>query len=181
MSTPPIGYADLIQIVELLRASSQFSEFKLKSGEFELEVRRGPAASEAGAGAAPAATAVATGSAGMAAAPALPAAPAAPAVSATPATPAPPARPAAAARYSERAWRLTAPMLGTFYCAPEPGAAPFVRPGQPVRAGDTVCIIEVMKLMNTLAAGEDGVVVDVLVEDGQAVEYGQLLMVIEPH
>ena len=75
---------------------------------------------------------------------------------------------------------VTAPMVGTFYRASEPGAEPFVKVGSRVQANDTVCIIEVMKLMNALGAEAAGVVVDVLVADGQTVEYGQPLIVIDP-
>jgi acetyl-CoA carboxylase biotin carboxyl carrier protein len=166
-----VGYADLVHIIELLRASSQFSEFRLKAGELELEVRRGPA------GAAPQAAAAVP-----LAAPAPVAPQPAPAAAAAPAPVPPPATPATpgARTHSARAVQVKAPMVGTFYAAPEPGAEPFVRPGQSVGAGDTVCIIEVMKLMNTLPAGCEGVVAEILVEDGQPVEYGQTIMVIEP-
>ncbi len=73
---------------------------------------------------------------------------------------------------------LKSPMVGTFYRAPSPGAKPFVDVGQSVRKGDTVCIIEAMKLMNEIEADESGVVKAILVENGQPVEYGHALMVI---
>lgn len=76
---------------------------------------------------------------------------------------------------------IKAPMVGTFYSAPEPGAQPFVKVGSKVHFNDTVCIIEVMKLMNALAADASGEVVDVLVADGETVEYGQPLVVIKPN
>lgn len=76
---------------------------------------------------------------------------------------------------------VKAPMVGTFYRCPQPGAPPFVEVGQRVKKGDTVCLIEVMKLFNTIEAGQDGVVVDILVEDGQPIEYGQHLIVIDPN
>jgi acetyl-CoA carboxylase biotin carboxyl carrier protein len=69
-------------------------------------------------------------------------------------------------------------MVGTFYRAPEPGAHPFVEVGQRVEADTVVCIIEVMKLMNSIPAGCAGVVTHILVEDAQPVEYGQVLVVI---
>jgi acetyl-CoA carboxylase biotin carboxyl carrier protein len=69
-------------------------------------------------------------------------------------------------------------MVGTFYRASAPGAKPFVEPGQAVKAGDVVCIIEAMKLLNEIEADHDGVVTDILVENGQPVEYGQPLMVL---
>lgn len=72
-------------------------------------------------------------------------------------------------------------MVGIFYCAPEPGATPFVNVGQRATADMTVCIIEVMKLMNSIQAGSSGVVTHVLVKDGEAVEFGQALLVIDPN
>lgn len=74
---------------------------------------------------------------------------------------------------------VTAPMVGTFYIAPSPGAKPFVDVGKRVQAGDTLCIIEAMKILNQIEADVDGVVSDVLVENGQPVEFGQPLFVIE--
>ncbi len=75
---------------------------------------------------------------------------------------------------------VTAPMVGIFYLAPTPGAAPFVEVGSTVEPGTQVCIIEVMKLMNSIAAGCDGTVTHVLVNDAEAVDAGQLLIVIDP-
>ena len=69
-------------------------------------------------------------------------------------------------------------MVGTFYRAPEPGAAPFVVPGVRVEPATIVCIIEVMKLMNSVAAGVSGVVTQVFVENAQMVEHGQPLLAI---
>jgi acetyl-CoA carboxylase biotin carboxyl carrier protein len=71
-------------------------------------------------------------------------------------------------------------MVGTFYRASEPNAAPFVEAGAMVEADTTVCIIEVMKLMNSIAAGAAGVVTHILVEDGAPVEFGQPIIVIAP-
>ena len=70
------------------------------------------------------------------------------------------------------------PMVGTFYRAPTPGAKAFVEVGQTVNAGDTVCIIEAMKLLNEIEADRSGVITAILVENGQPVEYGHPLMVI---
>lgn len=75
---------------------------------------------------------------------------------------------------------VRAPMVGTFYRAPAPGAAPYVSVGQQVEAGSTVCIIEVMKLMNTIEAGVRGVVREILVENACPVQHGEVLFVIEP-
>jgi len=74
--------------------------------------------------------------------------------------------------------RIRSPILGTFYRAPKPGAPPFVEEGQKVNADDTVCIIEVMKLFNTVKAGVQGRIAKVLVGDGEMVEYQQTLFLI---
>lgn len=73
---------------------------------------------------------------------------------------------------------LKSPMVGTFYRASAPDAKPFVDVGQAVKAADTVCIIEAMKLLNEIEAGAEGVIKEILVANGQPVEYGQPLMVI---
>ncbi len=69
-------------------------------------------------------------------------------------------------------------MVGTVYLAPEPGAKPFVEVGQAVEAGTQLCIVEVMKLMNAVTAGRNGVVSEILVGDAEPVEFGQPLFVI---
>lgn len=74
---------------------------------------------------------------------------------------------------------VKSPMVGTFYRSASPGANPFVEIGQTVKVGDTLCIIEAMKLMNEIEADKSGVVKAALVESGQAVEYGQALFIIE--
>ena len=73
---------------------------------------------------------------------------------------------------------LKSPMVGTYYRAPSPGAKAFVEVGQTVNEGDTVCIIEAMKLLNEIEADRSGVIKAILVENGQPVEYGHPLMVI---
>ena len=84
----------------------------------------------------------------------------------------PPAAPAAEGHV------VKAPMVGTFYRAASPGSASFVEVGDAVQAGDPLCIIEAMKLMNEIEADQAGVVKAILVENGQAVEYGQPLVII---
>jgi acetyl-CoA carboxylase biotin carboxyl carrier protein len=74
---------------------------------------------------------------------------------------------------------LKSPMVGTFYRAGSPGAEPFVEVGDEVKVGQTVCIIEAMKLMNEIECDKDGVVKAILIENGQPVEYGEPLLVIE--
>ncbi|MDQ3796977.1 MAG: acetyl-CoA carboxylase biotin carboxyl carrier protein, partial [Pseudomonadota bacterium] len=73
----------------------------------------------------------------------------------------------------------TSPMVGTFYRAPSPGTKPFVDIGQHVEVGDTLCIIEAMKMLNQIEADRAGVIAAVLVENGQPVEFGQTLFIIE--
>ena len=86
---------------------------------------------------------------------------------------------AAAAAPAEHPGAVTSPMVGTAYCAPEPGAAPFVKVGDTVRQGQTLLIIEAMKVMNPVAAPRAGTVTEILVRDSQPVEYGEVLLVIE--
>jgi acetyl-CoA carboxylase biotin carboxyl carrier protein len=76
--------------------------------------------------------------------------------------------------------RVEAPMVGTFYRSAQPGAAPFVEEGQPVGAGQTLCILEAMKLMNEVKADVEGVVRAIHVENAAPVEFGQLLFELEP-
>ncbi|QQB35799.1 acetyl-CoA carboxylase biotin carboxyl carrier protein [Achromobacter deleyi] len=73
---------------------------------------------------------------------------------------------------------VKAPMVGTFYRSPNPGAAPFIDVGQSVKEGDPLCIIEAMKLLNEIEADKSGVIKEILVENGEPVEYGQPLFVI---
>jgi len=76
---------------------------------------------------------------------------------------------------------IKSPMVGTFYAAPEPGAEPYVKTGTRVTSGATVCIIEAMKIMNEIEAEFGGVVREVLVDDAQPVEFGQVLFRVDPH
>ena len=109
---------------------------------------------------------------------------AAPVAVAPPPTPTPAAVAEAAAPAPEVAEEITghtvkSPMVGTFYRAPSPGAKPFVETGQQVAVGDTLCIIEAMKLLNQIEADRAGTIKAILGENGQPVEYGQPLFVIE--
>ncbi|WP_027794361.1 acetyl-CoA carboxylase biotin carboxyl carrier protein [Paraburkholderia acidipaludis] len=88
------------------------------------------------------------------------------------------AAPAAAAPAVPQGHVVTSPMVGTFYRAPSPGADPFVQVGDTVKEGQTLCIIEAMKLLNEIESDVAGVVKEILVDNGQAVEYGQPLYVI---
>jgi acetyl-CoA carboxylase biotin carboxyl carrier protein len=115
---------------------------------------------------------------GAPAAPApVPAAVAAPAPAA--AAPAPAEAAPAPAEPDEEGFLVTAPMVGTFYAASSPGAAPYVQVGDRVNEGDTLCIIEAMKMMNQIEADVSGVVKSIRVQNGEPVEYGQTLIVID--
>lgn len=107
---------------------------------------------------------------------AWPAAPAAPAAApAAPAAVAEPAAPAAPAPVASGAIEVCAPMVGVFYVAPSPGAEPFVHVGSKVKKGETLCILEAMKLMNEVVAECDGEIAEICASDGDLVEYGRVL------
>jgi acetyl-CoA carboxylase biotin carboxyl carrier protein len=148
LARKPFDFQDVLQLVELIKSSATFSELRIRSGDLEIDLRRGPASSVSASGSS------------VAAAPIGP----------------PPQKRASAAR--EGVTIVTAPMVGTVYHAPEPGATPFVKVGQQIAAGDRLCIIEVMKLMNAIRAERAGTVVEILVDDAQAVAFGQELFVI---
>ena len=92
--------------------------------------------------------------------------------------PAPPSAPVEE-RVPPSGFEIEAPMVGTMYRAPSPGAPPFVEVGSRISAGDVVCIIEAMKILNQIESEVSGVVQEILVENGQAVEFGQTLMIVE--
>lgn len=165
-----LTYEDLLEIVELIKSSAQFSEFHLKVGDIEVDLRR---RAEPGAAQPPAAQALRaavqrSGHVGGGE------------VSMEPVAPAPERRSAPAQDWPEGSVVVRSPMVGSFYRAPEPGAPAFVQVGQHVSPETTVCIIEVMKLMNSIPAGAGGVVTHILVEDASPVEYGQPLIVLRP-
>ncbi len=104
-----------------------------------------------------------------------------PQVAAAPAAPTPAAEAEPAAKVRPATWKpVTAPMVGTFYAAPAPGKPPFVQVGDEVAAGETLCIVEAMKLMNEIKSEQEARVRRILVENEQAVEYGQVLFELEP-
>jgi acetyl-CoA carboxylase biotin carboxyl carrier protein len=144
----------LIDLVE----ESGIAELEITEGEEKVRISRNNSAS------APV-TATMSPAAGVPLAAAPPAAGAAPAAGE-------PAAPQAEGHV------LKSPMVGTYYRAPTPGAKPFVEVGQTVNEGETVCIIEAMKLLNEIEADRSGVIKAILVENGQPVEYGHALMVI---
>jgi len=104
---------------------------------------------------------------------------AAPVAAAAAAAPAPGAAPVAAAPEVPAGHMVKSPMVGTFYRSAQPGAEPFVAVGSEVKEGDTLCIIEAMKLMNEIEADKSGTIKAVLVDNGSPVEFGQPLFVIE--
>ena len=112
--------------------------------------------------------------------PNAPAAAVAPAsgIAAAAAAPVPAAIPVPPAAEPDAGHIVKSPMVGTFYRSPGPDAKPFVEVGQTVKPGDTLCIIEAMKLLNEIEAEVSGAIREILVENGQAVEYGQALFVI---
>ena len=103
---------------------------------------------------------------------------AAPAAAAAPVA-APAATPAAPAPAAATGHTVKSPMVGTFYRASSPGAKSFVEVGSQVKEGETICIIEAMKILNEIEADKSGTITQILAENGQAVEYGQPLFVIE--
>jgi acetyl-CoA carboxylase biotin carboxyl carrier protein len=148
---------DVAEITRLLE-ESQFDELHIETEGFKLTLRRGATARKQSTGVA---------------------SEAAPLVAPTPqqASDALAAPPDVAGGASGTT--VPAPLLGTFYRAPKPGAAPYVEVGSQVREDTIIGIIEVMKLMNTVRAGTAGTVVEILAADGALVEYGQVLMRVE--
>jgi acetyl-CoA carboxylase biotin carboxyl carrier protein len=146
------------KLIELLEESG-ISEIEIAEGEESVRISRYPKPGSVAA------------MAQLAPAPA-PAAPPAAAAPESPPAPTPPPPPV-------RGHQVTAPMVGTFYAAPSPGAKAFVEIGSEVKPGDTLCVIEAMKMMNQIESEVAGRVVSILVENGSPVEFGQALFVIE--
>ncbi|WP_456432430.1 acetyl-CoA carboxylase biotin carboxyl carrier protein [Nitratifractor sp.] len=152
----------LDEIKELMRlfGKSKLDRLQIKNKDFEIEMEKSSPA---------------------AAAPAAAPAPAPAPVANTPA-PAPEAAPAAAPAEEAAGPKgelITSPMVGTFYAAPSPDSPPFVKVGDTVRKGQTLCILEAMKIMNELEAEFDCKILEVLVEDGEPVEYDKPLFRVE--
>src|SRR5688500_1562930 len=166
MGKDSISYEDLIQIVQLIESSSRFSEFHLKIGDVEIDLRAKIDGE------------VVRGSHAEAAPP--PAAESGERPANAISRPSAASSSARAELFAEGLVLVRSPMVGTFYRAPEPGAEPFVTVGSRVKPDTTVCIIEVMKLMSSLAAEHDGVVKQILVDNGELVDAAQVLMVIDP-
>jgi acetyl-CoA carboxylase biotin carboxyl carrier protein len=149
------------KLIELLEESG-VSEIEIKEGEESVRISRHP-----------------TGTVHTIMAPAAQMAAPVGAVAAAIPAPAASGAPAPAAPTYAPDQAVTAPMVGTFYSAPAPGAKPFVEIGSEVKPGDVLCIIEAMKMMNQIECDKAGRVVSVLVKNGDPVEFGQTLFVIE--
>jgi acetyl-CoA carboxylase biotin carboxyl carrier protein len=143
-------------LIDLVQ-NSGISELEISEGEEKIRIAKHGAA-------APSTTTVMMGAPMMQSAPAPIATAAAPVVEAAPAEP--------------EGHQVKAPMVGTFYRSGSPGSPAFVEVGQSVKQGDTLCIIEAMKLMNEIEADASGTIKAILIENGQPVEYGQPLFII---
>ena len=138
-----------------LVSESNVSELEITEAEGKVRIVKGPVG----------------GPVVMAAPAAAPLAVASPALAPAPA--------AAAEPTAETGHTVKSPMVGTFYSASSPEAKPFVQVGSVVKAGDTICIIEAMKILNEIEADHSGTVTKILVDNGQAVEYGQPMFIID--
>lgn len=150
--------AEIDDILKLIDGSD-FTELKLEMGDLKLELRKGP----------------------QTAALPLDLGQNTPAGGTPTPQPAPPAAVVAPVIASGGGSEIPAPLLGTFWHAPRPGADPFVKPGDRVTADTIIGIIEVMKLMNSVPAGIAGTVLDITAPNGELVEHGQCLIRIQPH
>ena len=163
MSEDKITKADIEAILKIVASTEHLVDFHLKYGDLELRVSREGERLVVDGSEAPRAQ--------------VPAAAPAPKPAGAP-TPA--AKRAARDAVPEGMTAIKAPMVGTFYRAPAPGAKPFVEAGARVERDSVVCIIEVMKLMNSIRAGIAGTVREIRAENGDPVEFGQVLILIEP-
>ena len=147
------------KLIELLDESG-IAEIEITEGEESVRISRYAPGAPAAAPVAYAAPAAAPAAAAPAAAPAA-------------------AAPVAPVEVEEDGYEVTAPMVGTFYAASSPGAAPYVQVGDRVNEGDTLCIIEAMKMMNQIEADVSGVIKSIRLQNGEPVEFGQTLIVID--
>jgi acetyl-CoA carboxylase biotin carboxyl carrier protein len=154
---------ELKELIDFL-IEKDISEFELERGDVKVRIKRGGDA---------AAPIIAHAPMAMAASPAQSI------HSADSAAPVPAAA-AAPAAVEEELHAVKSPIVGTFYESPAPGSLPFVKPGDQVAAGQVLCIIEAMKLMNEIESDASGEIVKLLVSNGQPVEYGQPLFAIRP-
>jgi len=170
MSTE-LTHSDVESILKIIDAAEHLNEIEIVHGNFRLHVVRegggnSHSIASARAAAAPQMPSQATASSAAAPEKAV-AAPVAP-------------TPTASAEIPPGTIAIRAPMLGIFYRAPAPGEKPFVEVGQRVKADDTVCLIEVMKLFNSIRAGVDGEVVKIFADNSALVEFDQVLICVKP-
>ena len=157
---------EIKELIEFLK-QEEIAEFEMERGDFKVRIKRAGDSS-----AAP----VDTRFFAMHSAPPPPTI----SIAHTPAAPPAPAAPAEAPAAEAGLHEVRSPIVGTFYESPSPGAAPFVKPGDAVQAGQVLCIIEAMKLMNEIEADVSGEIVKRLANNGQPIEYGQALFLIRP-
>lgn len=155
---------DVLHILKLID-ESKFDYFQLEVGELKITVSKGDPIPLAGAAPQPIAVNAAPSPA--------------PTAAAKPA-PAPAAQAAKSVAIPEGMAAITAPLLGTFYVAPEPGAPPFVKVGQQITEDTTVGLIEVMKVFSSVRATVKGTIVELVAQNGQFVEFGQPLFIVKP-
>lgn len=170
---------DLKSLLKWANLSDDIQELQIKYGDVELAMSRTPGGLNRPAPAPEAAPAAAP--AQEAAPEAVPAPAAEPESKPAPAQEeAPKEEPQTSGEPSAEGETVKAPMVGTFYAAPKPGADPFVKVGDEVEVGQVLCIVEVMKLMNNIESKVAGTVKEILVDNEDAVEHGQPIMVIQP-
>lgn len=151
-----LTHDDVQRILKIIDEAKHLEELDLVYGDFRLHIRRNASGERS-----------------------IPSSVDSPAPAVPPRTPAAAAKPAAQP-VPEGMVAIRAPMLGTFYRSPSPGEKPFVEVGQRVKADDTVCLIEVMKLFNSIKAGVEGKIAEIRAENAALVEYNEVLILIEP-
>ncbi|MCZ9306443.1 acetyl-CoA carboxylase biotin carboxyl carrier protein [Corynebacterium sp. c8Ua_181] len=178
--TDTTNLQDLKSLLKWANLSDDIQELQIKYGDIELAMSRTPGGLNRPAPAPAAAQSAASPEA-------APAAPAQQAPAQEETAPAPAAKeeapkdePRESGAPAAEGETVTAPMVGTFYASPKPGADPFVKVGDEVEVGQVLCIVEVMKLMNNIESKVAGTVKEILVDNEEAVEHGQPLMVIDP-
>ena len=149
---------DIKSIIDLMNQNS-ISEFELEKDDFKVKLKRQSGTSADGA---PSYTAID------------------PQPRLLPETSSAPETPVSAAPSTDPAAEITSPMIGTFYLAPSPDSEPYVAVGTEVEADSVVCIIEAMKVMNEIKAEKSGIITEILLDNGKAVEFGQTLFKIRP-
>jgi acetyl-CoA carboxylase biotin carboxyl carrier protein len=162
----PLSHTDVRRILEILDSAAHLESIDVTVGEFELHARKPGASSALRERAPQAATNASTA--------------ATPAASATAVVAASPAAPEVLTDVPEGLVAVRSPMVGTFYLRPSPDQPPFVAVGAAVQGSDTVCLVEVMKMFNTVKAEVSGTVERIVVENGKPVQHDQIVMLIKP-